>query len=147
MREQIVTEARSWLGTRFAHQGRVKKTANHFGGVDCLGLLVEVARTLELKKDGKLLASYDKTDYARLPDSNQLLDTFTELLDEVPREAMQPGDILLLMHDNRPQHLAIIGNYHGGNLSIIHAYAPARKVVEHALDEAWQTKIVKIFAF
>jgi len=31
-RNDIVVEARSWIGTRFHHQGRVKKSANDKGG-------------------------------------------------------------------------------------------------------------------
>ena len=38
MNDAIVTCARSWIGTRFHHQGRLKKTQSHKGGVDCLGL-------------------------------------------------------------------------------------------------------------
>ncbi len=42
--EQIAAASRSWIGTAFHHQGRTKKTTGHKGGVDCLGLLVGVAK-------------------------------------------------------------------------------------------------------
>ena len=64
----IVAQARTWLGTRFHHQGRLKANAEHKGGVDCLGLIVEVSRELNITdKNGGLLASHDMTDYSWLP--------------------------------------------------------------------------------
>jgi cell wall-associated NlpC family hydrolase len=39
MRELVVKEARSWLGTPYHHMGRIKGTQ---GGVDCLTFLAEV---------------------------------------------------------------------------------------------------------
>ena len=38
--EKIIAEAHSWLGTKFKHQGRIKKTDNDSGGCDCLGLII-----------------------------------------------------------------------------------------------------------
>lgn len=61
---RIVAEARSWIGTPFAHQGRKKGQ-----GVDCLGLLIGVAAALRLRGcDGKLLVSRDSLAYGHYPD-------------------------------------------------------------------------------
>lgn len=144
--------ARSWLGTRFLHQGRLKRGAGEGGGVDCLGLLVGVARELGLRdRQGRALAESDCADYGQFPDGEALRRTLAELLVEIPCSDVAPGDIALFRFDGNPQHLAIVGNYEdaadGGDvpLSLIHAYAPARKVVEHRLDAAWRTRMVAAF--
>ena len=65
-------------------------------------------------------------------------------MQEIPINDIQAGDILLFSIDNNPQHLAIVSDFLG-DLGIIHAYAPARAVVEHALDAWWRKKIVSAF--
>ena len=171
MQNSIVACARSYLGTRFHHQGRLKKTATHKGGIDCLGLLTCVAAELHLRgKDGSPFTASDRTDYSHTPDSQNLRNTLTQLLHPIPTQAIQPGDILILNIDESPQHLAIVSPsplvgglgwgqscsennctsknaphltspLMGEELNIIHAYAPARAVVEHPLDDYWQNRI------
>ena len=148
MTHPIVACARGWIGTRFHHQGRVKKTAEHKGGVDCLGLLVGVAHELNLKDgEGRPLALADEANYSHSPDSVRLSARLGELLVPVPPsvgEGVIPGDIVLLRVDANPQHLAIISDS-GDGLGLIHAYAPARAVVEHPLDEWWRERIEAAF--
>ena len=43
-KEDVVREAKTWLGTPFHHQGRLKGV-----GVDCAGVIVCVAKELKLK--------------------------------------------------------------------------------------------------
>ncbi len=40
-----------------------------------------------------------------------------------------------------------MGDYHAGGLSMIHAYAPSRKVVENRLDVVWSQRLVGAFRF
>lgn len=137
----IVARARGWLGTRFHHQGRLKRTEAHKGGVDCLGLLVGVADELQLRDvHGLLLSASDELDYSHQPDSRKLKRTLDTILLPVSSEAIMPGDIVLLRVEHSPQHLAIVSDC-GGKLGIIHAFAPARAVVEHPLDDLWQGRI------
>ncbi len=56
----VMEIARSWVGTKFHHQGRRKNV-----GVDCIGLIVGVAQELGLNVE-------DKTDYAREPKDGEL---------------------------------------------------------------------------
>lgn len=143
--EHIVQAARGWLGTRFCHQGRVKATLSHKGGVDCMGLLVGVARELELCcPKGKLLSSYDELNYPHYPDTVRLKSMLGMLLHEIPVGAMQPADILLLNIEGMPQHMGLVATLNGEQ-SLIHAYAPARAVVEHHLDSWWQRRIAGLF--
>jgi len=141
MNQAIVTHARDWIGTRFHHQGRLKKAPRHKGGVDCLGLLAGVASELGLRgPDGALLVAKDETDYSHQPDSARLRILLSQLLKPIPPQGIIPGDVLLLRVDDSPQHLAIVSDRQDG-LGIIHAYAPARAVVEHGLDDFWLERI------
>lgn len=145
MTQTIVEAARGYLGTRFHHQGRLKKSANHRGGIDCLGLLSGVAGELGLRgRNGELLSSFDATDYSHQPDVAELGLRLDALLEPVPLSAMRAGDVALFEVDGRAQHMGIISGFAGG-FGVIHAYAPARAVVEHALDAYWRRKIVRLF--
>ena len=145
MTHPIVACARGWIGTRFHYQGRLKKTDSHKGGVDCLGLLVGVAQELDLRMADDLpLASFDEADYPHQPDVVQLREQLSRLLRQIPAGGITPGDIVLLNIDGNPQHLAVISDRREG-LGLIHAYAPARAVVEHGLDDWWRHKIAAAF--
>jgi len=41
-KQQIILQARTWLGTKYHHQGRLKKSKAGAGGVDCIGLIIGV---------------------------------------------------------------------------------------------------------
>jgi hypothetical protein len=137
---KIVLEAREWIGTRFKHQGRVKKTDNHDGGCDCLGVIVNLGlRT----KYGDLLYNYDQKTYPRMNNSNILLNNLDSLLEKVEFKNIQPGDLILLRINNWPQHLALISSINP--IKIIHSYIQAKKVVEHHLPEKWKNRIIAIY--
>lgn len=138
----LINEARDYIGVRFRHQGRSK-----IHGVDCLGLLICVAQTLDLtSKKGTMLHQCDYRTYSKIPDKTVLYRALSEHLEEKPRQKMTKGDIALMEFDNNPQHLAIISDYPADNyLGCIHAYAPAKKVVEHHLDSHWKRKITHLF--
>jgi NlpC/P60 family putative phage cell wall peptidase len=131
MRDAIVTEARKWLGTPYHHQGRVLGA-----GVDCLGLVAEVAKALGL-------CDHDAHDYGRVPEGDRLI---AELREHAGREIRaadaQPGDILLFRFLRQPRHVAI-----KTGIGMIHAYAQAGKVVEHRLDDRWMKQCVCAFEF
>jgi hypothetical protein len=48
-----------------------------------------------------------------------------------------------------PQHLGIIADYLGNprRNSLIHTWTSTGRVVEHLIDEDWQDRIVRAFAF
>lgn len=128
--EDIVVAARRWLGTSFHHQGRVRGV-----GVDCAGLVIGVARELGLM-------DFDVTGYGHRPDDQEMERLVRVHLAEIPLADAAPGDVLLLLIDGRPQHLGILTD-----IGLIHAYAPARKVVEHRIDEVWPARIRAAFRF
>ncbi len=138
--QDIVTKARSWIGTPFHHQARLKGK-----GCDCLGLIVGVVRDLDLKdRNGAPLASHDDVTYSKEPDGAYLTRKIAELLDEVPVAEARAGDVALFKVRENPQHLAILSDYEG-TLGMIHCYAQARRVVEHRLDDDWKSRLIKVF--
>lgn len=136
----IIAQARTWLGTPFHHQARLKGK-----GCDCLGLVVGVVDELGLKDaSGVALAAYDEVTYSRQPDGAYLTEKLTGLLAEVPVAEARAGDLALFKVRENPQHLAILTDYEG-TLGMIHCFAPARKVVEHRLDDEWKLRMIKVF--
>lgn len=139
MHNDIVACARGFIGTRFHHQGRLKKSDTHKGGIDCLGLLIGVADELNLP-----FSKHDETSYSHYPDTERLRANLANVTQEISAENIQAGDILLLSINDNPQHLAIVSEI-SGEIAIIHAYAPARGVVEHVLDSWWRERIFAAF--
>lgn len=150
----IVKTARTWLHTPFRHQGRAKGV-----GVDCLGLILGVAAELGLPVEG-----WDEPGYGHYPDAAHLRKRLGEAMWEIAEP--EPGAIGLFRVDGRAQHLGIFGvqssesgvqarrdqntglrTLNSELLTVIHAYAPARKVVEHRFCEEWRGRLVTVFAF
>jgi NlpC/P60 family putative phage cell wall peptidase len=139
-KNNIVIQARTWIGTPFHHQARLKGK-----GCDCLGLIVGVVDELSLKdKHGQPLAGYDEVTYSKEPDGAYLTEKLTALLDEVPIAEAQAGDLALFKVRENPQHMAFLTDYEN-TLGMVHSYAPARRVVEHRLDDDWKQRLVKVF--
>lgn len=122
-RETVVSTARSWLGTPFVHQARLKHA-----GVDCVGLVIGVGKEL-----GIIDPSFDVIEYARIPDGIRLMAGAKANLIEVPHAEMQVGDIVVVKFDKYPQHFGFLGDYRHGGFSIIHAASAYGKVVEQRL--------------
>ena len=111
-RAEIVAAARSWLGTLWIHQGRLK-----YVGVDCGGLIICVCKELGL-------LDFDPQAYGRIPDGCRLRALCDQYLLAKAVSDIAPGDVLLMRFTRHPQHLAIVGE-RGDPFSLIHAYADA----------------------
>jgi NlpC/P60 family putative phage cell wall peptidase len=128
----VVAEARRWVGTPYQHQARLRGV-----GVDCAGLVIEVARTL-----GLLDVQY--ADYGQTPHQGMLrriCDTHLLRIDDV-----EPGCILLmgfLVGPAQEQHLAIFTD----TGTIVHAYAHADACVEHRYSSAWRSRTRQIYRY
>lgn len=121
-REEVVAEARDWLGTKYVHQHRIKGHA-----VDCAGLVIGVARAC-----GIVAPDFDVNGYERIPDGKSLLALCDRFMTRIPTAQVQPGDVMVFAFDQYPGHLGIVGDYPGG-VSIIQALGTSDgkgKVVE-----------------
>ena len=149
MSEKIIAEARSWIGTKFLHQGRLKKTNSDPGGCDCIGLIMGIAQSLNLCSASSNLpiCQYDRKDYARLPSSYELKSQLD--LHLKPSDKPEIGNVVLMRFNDLPQHVGILAPYlqDSNKFSLIHAYLPAGKVIEHIIDESWQEKIIQQYNF
>lgn len=142
MSSSIITEAHSWLGTRFKHQGRIKKTEEDLGGCDCLGFIMGVGIKT---KNNQNLSKFDQANYPKLVTSNIVLEKLNTLLESVPITEIAPGDILLIRTNNWPQHLVLVVEKTESSIIIIHSYIQARKVVKQYLSEEWFHNIVAVY--
>lgn len=135
-REQIVAEAREWIGTRWQHQAAIKGVAT-----DCIGLIRGVGASCgrlphnlhQLPEVAEFLG-YGRTPDGRLP---RFLDLFFDKTSDP-----QPGDIPLMRFTGEPQHVGILSDK-----GIIHAYAQVRKVVEHRMDAVWTGRVVAYYTW
>jgi len=134
LRAAIVAEAEAWMGTPWVHQQAVREV-----GCDCVGLVVGVARACGLAiADCSLWRGYHKQ-----PDGRTLVAHLGRNFERVAEAGALPGDVMLFRIGAAPQHLAILGP---GEI-MIHAYAPARRVVAHRLDTDWRGRLLSVWRF
>jgi len=132
-----VEAARGYLGTPFHHQARVRGV-----GVDCVGLVICVAREL-----GIIAPQWDVTGYARQPDGSQLMHHLSDQLLPVTRAEMRPGDVVCVAFARHPQHVGVVGDYVHGGLSLIHADGQRGQVLETRLLFSEAMRFVAAFRF
>lgn len=133
----IVSTAREWIGTPFHHQARVKGV-----GVDCVGLVIAVAREL-----GHVAPDFDVLGYSRHPDGVELMHHLNNNMNVVSQADMRPGDVVCVAFDSHPQHVGIVADYVHGGLSIIHAASKVGKVIETRLMFSSAMRFVDAFRF
>lgn len=132
-REDVIREARSWIGTSYAHQHRVKGA-----GVDCAGLLTGTGKALGL-------TTFDVTNYLAFPQGQELLQRCNEHMTRVPIAKMLAGDAVVLRITRQPQHIGILADYALGGFSMIHADSKIGRVVETPLDRRWLDRVVAAY--
>lgn len=130
----IVTAARSYMGVRWLHQGRSRE------GIDCAGLVLKVAHELGLTE-------FDTADYAPQATDETMLALCSEHMQPVEFADLRPGDVVVMAYDDN-RHLAFVGDYLYGGLSLIHAYSQApRRVVEHRFADEFTARVRGCFRF
>ena len=144
----IVKQARTWLGTKYHHQGRLKKSVTCAGGVDCIGLVIGIINELNICDDqGYLLSKYDRLDYSMSPQTTKLAECFSLYLDLVDFADLASGDILLFKFWQNPQHVGIVSDYPTGGSGLIHCHSSSGCVVEQPLSEIWKRMITHAYRF
>ncbi len=135
--QEIEDEARTWLGIKFVHQGRTRF------GVDCLGLLIQVAKAKYLMPQ-----DFNITSYTRRAHGYDFLAEFVKRdeLKRVDKSELQQGDLIIFKDKLFPCHCGISTIRY--NVShFIHSHALRKKVTEEKYDFEWKDKIVAIFRF
>jgi cell wall-associated NlpC family hydrolase len=143
-REQIVKEAREWVGTRFHRQSAIKRI-----GCDCGGLVRGVGMACGVfpadfmsRPESEIFRTYEHyVPSADLERACALVGTRIDFADA------KPGDFVLMKFDGVARHVCILGNSANGGLTVIHAHAGLRKVVEHDLDKTWTARIMAAYVF
>jgi cell wall-associated NlpC family hydrolase len=132
-RDQVVTEARRWVGVAWRHQGRSAR------GVDCLGLIVMVANAFGVPVR-------DRTDYARDPTSSALLVSLRSHLVFVRPDENHVGTVGIFRQAKSPCHVGIL-TARDGLLHVVHARAGVAAVIEERLAGAVDLHLVEAGAF
>lgn len=139
-RADIVTLARSWIGTPFHHQGRVPRVA-----LDCVGVLACTMSHFGMPYE-------DVHGYAKRPDGTQLMARLSGALDAATSPEL--GNVLVFdvidESHHWPMHVAL-----RTDVGMLHAYSGARRkgdtragfVIEHPIDERWAKRLVAEFQF
>jgi cell wall-associated NlpC family hydrolase len=128
-REDVIAEARKWIGTRWVHQGRSPM------GVDCAGMVVLVGQALGLRAE-------DMLGYRRSPDGVLFREHIIKQTTFEPQP--RPGSIGLFREAAFPTHTGIFATDSEGNLTLIHAYMPHGKVMEERFIHEWTEKLVAV---
>lgn len=133
--QRIVDASRTWKGTRFQHQGRIKGA-----GVDCVNFVSEVAR------EAGVVGLEIPQNYRPHEDGTIMLRLLREHMEMV--DEMRPGDVIALCDEavrepSIPRHLAFVTEIRPQTTMIIEV--GKEKVVEHRLDAAWIRRIHSIW--
>ncbi len=144
----IITQARTWIGTKYHHQGRLKKSAKGPGGCDCLGLVIGVIDELGMQDgDSNPLAAADEFNYSMYPEQGRLVRSISQHLRSIPLEKRRVGDLLLFRTFKDPQHVGLMTEYPSGGDGLIHCNSSAGAVVEQPLAETWERMLTHVYRF
>lgn len=120
------------MGTPYVHQHRTLGV-----GVDCIGLIWAVGEAVGvLSVDPAKVKRF--LGYTRMPNPRRMREALETFFVPVTAE-YEPGDVAWLAWDRDhavPQHTAILGE-HRQRPTLIHAFAPAGKCVEHGFTGEW----------
>lgn len=129
-REDIVKEAKEWIGTPWHHCSSSKGK-----GCDCVGLVVGVVNALGME-------CYKTENYTRVPQGNSLIEEIEKRFARIEPSEIMPGDVLVfkLTHNGPPCHVA----YKSENSHMIHASLRVNKVVECEIGY-WSNRLVAAY--
>lgn len=137
-REDVINEARQWIGCRWEHQACLKGVA-----CDCVGLVRGVHEQLT---GDSFSGDYDyPATWHLFKREEKLYEECKKYMNEIPIEDIQPGDILLFAFRPRfpAHHLAILTDEN----TIIHSYMDVGRVVETSYNAEWKKMTRYAFRF
>ena len=139
-RNDVVDEARRWIGTPYCHQASARGA-----GTDCLGLLRGVWRAL-IGVEPEETPAYTE-DWSEPSSHEDLIKAAQRFLLPKPIANAGAGDVLIFRMRSGmvAKHVGIAAEI-GLRSSFIHAYS-GHGVVESALSEPWARRIAARFEF
>ena len=137
--DDIVAEARSWIGTPWQHQQRLKGIAT-----DCIGLIGGVALEVGIEGAKEWADDPDLHHYGRIPDPHLLLAGCDRFLERVEIADVLPGDVLVMAFSRQPQHFAIVSKL--DPMYLVHAYQSVGRVVENGAKIA-RARILRAYKY
>ena len=115
-------------------------------GVDCIGLVMQVAEELKLLCTKNLVFSErDYLTYCYQADNDVLVSLLQDNLINISTDTYQVGDLLLLGH-KKQKHVGFVGEVNGKK-TLIHACMKRKKVVEHRIIKSLHDNILKAYKF
>lgn len=137
IREKILAEAMSWVGTPYRHQGSRKGV-----GCDCLGLVRGIWRNVYGAEPEE--AGAYSPDWAETGGKDRLLEAARRHAVEKLIADAVPGDLIVFRW--RPQHAAKHLGILTGDNEFLHAYE-GQAVMISPLVPQWRRRIAGVFAF
>jgi len=135
-REQIAAEARTWVGTPFRHQARLKGV-----GVDCAGVVEHVGKTLGVVPNVKIMP------YKMSPNSKAMRAELCKFLDQITFSQVELGDVLWFRIDVEGQHLGVVTGMEP--MQMVHAFGREKvmKCIEQRVEGFWKQRLVGCFRY
>ena len=139
-RDDVVSEARRWIGTPYLHQASVLGA-----GTDCLGLLRGVWRAV-IGTEPEVTPAYTE-DWSEPSGREDLIAAAERFLLRKPSGHEDSGDVLIFRMRSSmvAKHVGLAAQV-GPRASFIHAYS-GHGVVESALSGPWARRIAARFEF
>jgi NlpC/P60 family putative phage cell wall peptidase len=146
-RQQIVDEARTWIGTPWRHQAMTKGV-----GADCLGFLAGLAYDLGYCDARTHVREPEQRAYGREADPALLYAACEQYLDRVPLQEARLADIIQMRPANGvyAQHFALVSRVDAYDkpTHIVHCYAlRPRGVIEHGINDEWRGRFRRAYAW
>lgn len=134
----VIEEARSWIGTPFRHQGRIKGY-----GIDCVGLIYCVGKELDIMEhDMSTKKALKYLGYPAIPKTPIVRQACDEYLVKIPLSDFGPGDVVLMRYGRIARHVGIFTGH-----TIIQVMARIGKCVEHSLDKKWRERFCGYYRY
>jgi len=117
LRQNIIAEARKYLGVKYEYRGRSA------AGLDCAGLLYVVFNAL-------IEVGSDFQDYPLYPKSAKVFANIRHYAQRIKKSDAGAGDLVLMNFSGCSSHFGIITD-----TGVIHSDTDIGKVIEHALPD------------
>jgi NlpC/P60 family putative phage cell wall peptidase len=139
-RDEIVAQARRWIGTPYRHQASLIGA-----GTDCLGLIRGVWRSL-VGEEPEIMPAYT-ADWSETTGEEVLMTAAAKWLRTKPADSDDVGDVIIfrMRHTSVAKHMGLAAS-RNGMPTFIHAYT-GHGVIETPLSSPWRRKIAGRFEF